>query len=513
MKMNQILESLQFAVPIFFPVLCGLLILLLGERISRKSRCAIVAAALFANLLFTVFAWTSNADSAVLFHLTKTVPVLFRTDMLSRLFTGLLSVVWLLVGIFSFEYMKHEESAEHGENRTRSLSGSTFYGFYMMVLGVMDGAFFAGNLITFYLFYEFMTLLSVPFVLHTMTKEAIFAAKKYLYYSIAGASMAVFGFAVLYSASEANIAFVPGGVFPDGIPADRQALLLIAVFLLIVGFGTKAGMFPMHGWLPSAHPVAPAPASAVLSGMITKCGVFGILRIVFYLVGADNLRGTWVQYAFLALALITVFMGSMLAFKEQLFKKRLAYSTVSQVSYVLFGIALLHPVALVGSLLHVVYHSVLKCTLFLNAGAVIYKTGKTKVEELRGIGKEMPAVMWTYTIASLGLIGIPPLCGFISKWYLCIGALEAGIGITAYLGPVVLLVSALLTAGYLLPITIKGFFPGETYDYAALEKKEPNVLMLAPLAVFAAAAVLLGMFPNALANLFTEAVGLLHLLP
>ncbi|MGN0506026.1 MAG: complex I subunit 5 family protein [Lachnospiraceae bacterium] len=510
--MNQILELLQFAAPVFFPVLCGLWMISRKGKISRKNRCIFVTAVLVINLLLTVSAWTAKADAVVLWNLTKTIPVLLKADMLSKLFTGLLSVVWLLVGIFSFEYMKHEENAEHEEEHTRSLSGDTFYGFYLMVLGVMTGVGFAGNLITFYLFYEFMTLLSVPFVLHTMTKEAVFAAKKYLYYSVAGASLAVFGFAFLYSVSGGTIAFVPGGVFSNGIPADKQGILLFAVFLLIIGFGTKAGMFPMHGWLPSAHPVAPAPASAVLSGMITKTGVLGILRVIYYLVGADNLRGTWVQYAFLVLTLITVFMGSMLAYKEQIFKKRLAYSTVSQVSYVLFGIALLHPVALIGSLLHIIYHSVLKCTLFLNAGAVIYKTGKTKVEELVGIGKEMPVTMWTYTIAALGLVGIPPVCGFISKWYLCLGALDSGTGIVEYLGPVILLLSALLTAGYLLPITIKGFFPGAEYDYASLKKKEPNGLMIVPMTVFAAAAVLLGMFPNALVEFFTGIVTQLGML-
>ncbi len=501
--MNQLWIKMGVAVPVLLPVLCGIILLVWGKKISKKVRNATVVIALLLQPVLTVLSWQQKGSEVVLWSLTKDVPVLFHIDGMSMLFSGLLAVVWLLVGIFSLEYMKHEDSTEHANAHTRSLSGATFYGFYLLVLGVMTGVFFSGNLVTFYLFYEFMTLLSMPFVLHTMTKEAIYAAKKYLFYSVAGASLAVFGFAFLYSIG-GSIAFSAGGIFPEGLTAGKEGILLVAAFLMIVGFGTKAGMFPMHGWLPSAHPVAPAPASAVLSGMITKTGVLGIIRVVFYLFGVENLRGTWVQHVFVILTLITVFMGSMLAYKEQVFKKRLAYSTVSQVSYVLFGISLMHPVALVGALLHVIYHSVIKCTLFLNAGAVIYKTGKTKVSELIGIGKEMPVTMWTFTIASLGLVGIPPVCGFVSKWYLCQGALDSGLNIVEYLGPAVLLLSALLTAGYLLSITIQVFFPGNTFDYTSVKKREANYVMLVPMLVFAVAAVMLGVLPGGLADALTE---------
>lgn len=504
--MNQIMTNIQVILPVLLPVLCGGLILIYRKKLpERKMRNRGVFLVLIVEILLTLIAWQGKGQDVILWYLTGDISVMFRIDGMSVLFTGLLSVVWALVGMFSFEYMKHEESAEHIEEHTRSLSGTQFYGFYLMVLGVMTGVGFAGNLVTFYLFYEFMTLLSVPFVLHTMTKEAIFAAKKYLFYSVAGASMAVFGFAFLYSVG-GSITFVPGGIFADGLTEGRENILLVAAFLMILGFGTKAGMFPMHGWLPSAHPVAPAPASAVLSGVITKTGVLGIIRVVFYLFGTENLKNTWVQYAFIILALITVFMGSMLAYKEQILKKRLAYSTVSQVSYVLFGIALMHPVALAGALLHIVYHSVIKCTLFLNAGAVIYKTERTKVTELRGIGKEMPVTMWTFTIASLGLVGIPPVCGFVSKWYLCQGALESGIAFFEYIGPAVLLISALLTAGYLISIVIHGFFPGEDFDYANLRKKEPNYLMLVPMIIFAIAAVGLGVLPGGLTEVCNAVV-------
>ena len=274
-------------------------------------------------------------------------------------------------------------------------------------------------------------------------------------------------------------------------------MTLFVVLLMIIGFGTKAGMFPMHGWLPTAHPVAPAPASAVLSGIITKSGVLAIIRIIFYTVGPELVRGTWVQYTWMTLALLTVFMGSMMAYKEKLLKKRLAYSTVSQVAYILFGLSVLNESGMMGALSHFVFHSVVKNGLFLAAGAVIYKTGRKTVGELGGIGKEMPVTMWCFTLASITLVGIPPTSGFISKWYLAMGSLRAGTGFFTWLGPVILLLSAMLTAGYLLPVSIKAFFPGSDYDYEALQKKEPNLLMTIPMVLYAAAALLLGMFPGA----------------
>ena len=218
------------------------------------------------------------------------------------------------------------------------------------------------------------------------------------------------------------------------------------------------------------------------------------------------IRGTWVQTVWLTLTLITVFMGSMLAYREKVMKKRLAYSTVSQISYILFGLALLNPEAMAGSLLHVVFHACIKSCLFLSAGAIIYKTGKTRVDELTGIGKEMPVTIWCYTFASLALVGIPPASGFISKWYLAGGSLESGIPIFSWLGPVILLVSALLTAGYLLPITIRGFLPGADYDYAGLEKKEPVLTMLIPLLILAGLSLLLGVFPNPLTQYLNEII-------
>ena len=475
-------QNIILVLPVILPVLAGLAAWKIENRTARN---ALVGAALVLNGLLTLLAVAIGSEEYVLWQLTETVPIYFHVDGVSRLFALLIACMWALVGIYSFEYMRHEEN----ENR--------FYLFYMISLGVLIGLSFSGNLVTMYMFYELMTLMTLPLVLHEMTKEAVAAGIKYLLYSVFGASLALLGIFFFFRYGT-SIAFTPGGVLTAQSMAGHEKLMQWGVFAMIVGFGVKAGMFPLHGWLPTAHPVAPAPASAVLSGVITKAGVLGVIRVAYYLAGPDFIRGTWIQTAWMTLALCTVFMGSMLAYREGLLKKRLAYSTVSQVSYILTGLSTLNPMGFVGALLHVVCHSVIKNTLFMSAGAIICKTGKTRVDELRGIGKEMPITIWCFTIVSAALIGIPPTCGFISKWYLAGGALKLGEVAFSWIAPCVLLVSAILTAGYLLPITIRGFFPGHDFDYAALEKKEPSAVMLLPLIMLAAAALLIGLFPAAL---------------
>ena len=477
---------------ILIPVAAGLLILCTRDFASRRNLLLFTGASLLASALLGLAAMLTGGE-LFLFSFGKNLDLYFHVDGLGKLFAGVVDVVWVLSGLYSFEYMKHEQEEKR------------FFGFYVMVFGILHGLTFAGNFVTFYLFYELMTLLSVPLILHNRSKEAISGGLKYLFYSLFGAYLVLFGLFFL-NRYALTLDFLPGGTLDLSAAAENKSLLLIVAFSMILGFSVKAGMFPLHAWLPTAHPVAPAPASAVMSGIIVKKGVLGMIRVDYYLVGADFIRGTWVQTVWMSLALLTVFMGSMLAYREKIMKKRLAYSTVSQASYILFGLSLLQPAAMTGALLHVVFHAVIKSCLFLSAGAIIYKTHKTNVSELRGIGKEMPVAIWCYTFASAALIGIPPASGFISKWYLATGALASGIDVFSWLGPVVLLVSALLTAGYLLPITVNGFLPGADYDYAALEKKEPEPTMLLPLLILAALAVILGLLPNPLTSYITGIV-------
>lgn len=479
---------------ILVPVLLGLGILLKREFKSRNTLLAVTGAGLLMGGALGLGVIFGGEMEVFLFSFGKNLDLYFHVDSLGRLFAAVVDLVWVLSGFYAFEYMKHEKEEKR------------FFGFYVMVFGILHGLTFAGNMVTFYLFYELMTLLSVPLILHNRSKEAIMGGLKYLFYSLFGAYMVLFGLFFLNSYGE-SLTFLPGGTLDMGAAAGHEGLLLVVAFSMILGFSVKAGMFPLHAWLPTAHPVAPAPASAVMSGIIVKMGVLGMIRVVYYLVGPDFIRGTWVQNTWMTLSLITVFMGSMLAYREKVMKKRLAYSTVSQASYILFGLSLLQPAAMTGALLHVVFHAVIKSCLFLSAGAIIYKTHKTNVEDLRGIGKEMPVAIWCYTFASAALVGIPPASGFVSKWYLATGALDSGTGVFSWLGPVVLLVSALLTAGYLLPIAVNGFLPGADFAYDKLEKKEPNLTMLLPLLLLAGLAILLGVLPNPLTAYIAGIVG------
>ncbi len=356
---------------------------------------------------------------------------------------------------------------------------------YLLAFGALCGIACSANLVTLYLFFEALTLTSSLLVFYPCTHEAAMAGLKYLFYSIGGAFLALLGIFFLTRMNE-GLFFLPGGValYTEAVGGD--GVLLLITFLMLIGVGAKAGMYPLHGWLPTAHPVAPAPASAVLSGLIVKAGVFFAIRIVYYIVGAETLRGTWVQYAWMVLALVTVFIGSMLAYMEPVLKKRLAYSTVSQVSYILFGLSLLTNAGMWGALLHMIYHAVAKCGLFLCAGAFITQTGCTRVDDLRGVGKAMPVTTACFAAFALSLVGIPPFSGFVSKWYLAIGAHDAGM--LALIGPAVLLISALLTAGYLFPPVVRGFFAPARPDTA-----EAPAVMTLPLVVLAVLTLALGL--------------------
>lgn len=474
---------------VFFPILSGTLLLFKKEFQNRSGLLACVGASLLLTGVLAVCAACFSGEGITLFYLTKELPIYFKIDLIGRYFSLVLAAVWVLAGFFSFSYMEHEKNEKR------------YFGFYLIVFGILLGLDFSGNLITMYLFYELMTLTSMPFVLHAQTKEAVMAALRYLFFSFAGAYMSLFGIFFLCRYGT-TLEFTDGGVIPADVLAQKPGLFLAVAMLMMVGFGVKAGMFPLHAWLPIAHPVAPGPASAVMSGIIVKGGILALIRVVYQTIGVQFLRGTWVQTAWSSLALLTVFMGSLLAFCEPVLKKRLAYSTVSQLSYIIFGLSVMQAEAVSGALFHVAAHAFIKTALFLCAAAVICRTGCKRVEELRGIGKGMPVTLWCYTIVSLGLIGIPPMSGFISKWHLAVGALDAGEHLFSWLGPIVLLVSALLTAGYLLPVTIRGFFPGADYDASRFEKKEPSGWMLIPLILLAALTVMIGIFPNMLLDAF-----------
>ena len=469
---------------IIFPILCGFSMPLLKKLNNRKIKMSLVIGFQAIITVFGILTVIGETTTTKSFVFADNLALGFTSDSFAKLFCVIVTVAWLLVTIYGTVYMKHEKSEER------------FFLFSFLTEGAMLGAAFSNNLISMYVFYELVTICSMPLVLHSLSKESVAAAKKYLYYSVAGAFLALFGIFVI-GANADSLNFVMGGFVAEASP-----LVLTAAFVMCLGFGAKAGLFPLHGWLPTAHPVAPAPASALLSAIIAKAGVIAIIRTLFFSIGPNKLAGTWVQTALLSLALLTVLMGSMMAYREKIIKKRLAFSTVSQISYVFCGLFLFTEEGVDGALWQIIAHAVVKVGLFLCAGAVIFLYGKTKVDELNGIGKKMPVTFVCFTILSLSLIGIPPTAGFYSKWELAIAALDnGGVGAFAYIIPIVLLVSALLTAGYLLEITIKAFFRVEEGETKTVAESK---IMSSVLIVLSAIALLGGVFSTQVGEIITE---------
>ena len=497
-------------VTVLVPLLGAIALMIPAFRKSTRMVRTITGAFVTLTAVLAVVIALFGDKSIELFELLPGIPVFFRSDKTAVWFAVLTVAMWVSSTIFSFEYMKHER------RETR------YCIFSMLALAALMGVCFSGNLVTTYLFYEMMTLASFPLVMHEQTKEAISAGITYLYYSLAGAFLGLIGVFFLYtyaadrSVPGGVISYVGGGFLKSDLSGNERTALTIVVFLMLVGLGSKVGMYPLHGWLPKAHPVAPAPASALLSGNITKMGILFVIRVVFFSVGPEFLQGTWAQYALLGLSLLTVFLGSMLAFREKVFKKRLAYSTVSQTSYVLAGLYLLAPVAAMGAMLHIVFHSITKNLLFLCAGAIIFRTGRTKVAQMKGVGLIMPVTMICFTLGGLALVGIPPFSGFVSKWYLAAGALDSSTGPMRFLVPAILIISALLTAGYLITMSADAFFveeaegePVKTDDPDAIDfekektKREASPFMLVPLIILAAGTLVFGLFPSLLTDWVT----------
>ncbi len=401
-------------------------------------------------------------DVFTLLKLNDKLSLSYGFDDFSRIYLMVVVTLFAFVLIYSLEYMKHKEHKV------------SYYASFFMTFFAMTMMSFSANIFTFYVNYELMTLSSAPMVMHDRTKEALKAGFKYLIYSFFGAYFVLFGFFTLGSV-DASFDFVPGGT---EIMSGTLWLVRLAVFGMVLGFSVKAGMWPMHAWLTSAHPVAVSPASALLSGAVVSAGAAGIIRLLRYTVSDMAVDGTKVslfegtvyQKIWLGLILATIVMGSLLAFFEPVLKRRLAYSTISQMSYILFGLALCSETAYDGAIMQLVAHAFAKCALFLIAGLFIKLTGCTKVDDFKGIGKKHPFILTCFLIASLSMIGIPPTGGFAAKWFLLSASLESS-GFPVWLGPIALMASALLTAGYLLPIVLKGFMPGEDFEYVKDNEK------------------------------------------
>ncbi len=438
MSLNQWLPLLVLA----SSLLPGLLIFALPEHKHRTRTALNLTSALvkLALVLWMLWGVSNQQLYEVRLALIPGLDMVFRVGPLALFFIILSSGLWLVTTVYAIGYL------EGSPNRSR------FFGFFSLCVTSTVGLAMAGSLFTFLLFYEMLTLATYPLVVHRGTPSARRAGRTYLYYTVSGGALLLAGTAWLYSLT-GTLEFVPQG-FVSGLDASHHPALIAIFVLLIAGLGVKAALVPLHGWLPRAM-VAPAPVSALLHAVaVVKAGAFGIVRVVYEVYGVEFSSALGVAYPLAMVAAFTIIYGSLRALYQDDLKRRLAYSTVSQVSYITLGVAIVGPIATIGGLVHLVHQGVMKITLFFCAGNLAETLGIHKVSEMNGVGRRMPWTMGAFTVGAFGMIGLPPFAGFISKWYLSLGALEAGRDWVILL----LVVSSLLNAVYFLPILHAAWF-------------------------------------------------------
>ncbi|MFQ3535017.1 MAG: monovalent cation/H+ antiporter subunit D family protein [Aggregatilineales bacterium] len=413
--------------------------------------------------------------------------LVLRSDSLSVLFVILSATLWLVTTIYAIGYL------EESPNRSR------FFGFFSLCVSATMGIALAGNLITLLIFYEFLTICTYPLVVHRGTEKALRGGRTYLVYTLIGGVLLLVAVIWLHVIA-GPVEFVDGGAL-NGIAEEQPALFSLVYLMFVAAFGVKAAIVPLHGWLPRAM-VAPAPVSALLHAVaVVKAGAFGIVRITYDLYGINVANALGVLMPLLFATCLTIIVGSLFAVFQDDLKKRLAYSTVSQVSYIILGVALFGPIGSIGGLLHLVHQGVMKITLFFGAGNLAETLGIHKVSEMDGVGRRMPLTMAAFTIGALGMIGVPPTAGFVSKWYLGSGAIEANA--SWVIG--VLVLSSLLNAAYFLPILYRAWFKTqqapwpEEHNFGG--RLETHWMLLMPPIVTGFFALFLGVLPFMLRSL------------
>ncbi|MET0066913.1 MAG: proton-conducting transporter membrane subunit [Candidatus Thiodiazotropha sp.] len=461
----------------------GLLIFLLAEERHRTRTALNLLGALTKLLLVGVLIWGvfHERDFETRWALAPGLDFVLQADALSVLFVSLSTLLWLVTTVYAIGYL------ENTPHRSR------FFGFFSLCVTATVGLALAGNLFTFVLFYELLTLATYPLIAHKGSPEALRGARIYLGYTLVGGLLLMIGAVWLHTLT-GPVGFVQGGMLAGQNGLDEGVLRWIFL-LLILGLGVKAALVPLHGWLPRAM-VAPAPVSALLHAVaVVKAGAFGIVRVVYDVYGVEFAADLGMLDLLAVVAAVTIVYGSFKALSQDHLKKRLAYSTVSQVSYIVLGTAILGPLATVGGLVHLVHQGIMKITLFFAAGNYAESLGIHRISEMDGVGRRLPRTTLAFTIGALGMIGIPPVAGFISKWYLGLGALQAGVG--AWVVPV-LVVSSLLNAAYFLPILYRAWFKRPVGPWPAERPRAtpgelPGALLWPPL-VTAALSLLAGLF-------------------
>ena len=394
-----------------FPALCALLCWFVPALRPDKARDRFVLAALVASFLLTVALCLTGDGSLTLFTISQNLPVVAASDGLSRLFSLLMSGMWLLSGAFSFGYMAHE-----GAQRR-------FYTFYLLTLSALLGLCFAGTLVTMYLCFELMTLLSVALVLHSLTKEAVAAGMKYLLYSIAGAMMGLLGI-FFFTANAVTPLFVPGGTLSPDAVASQGPLLLWVLLITVIGFGTKAGLFPMHTWLPDAHSQAPSPVSALLSGVLLKCAMLVIMR--FYGFTIQAVGAEYPQLLLLIVGTLSILVAALSMFRQDDLKRRFAYSSVENVGVIALCLGIGGPLGIAAALLHCVFHGFTKTLAFCVSGNIQHAFGTRSLAKIQGVVEVAPATAALAVLALLGLGAFPPFGMFISEFLTFVAGVTAG---------------------------------------------------------------------------------------
>lgn len=467
------------------PLVGGLLILITGNRPNlREAVTLVTATTLFWNVFGIYQAWQAGtALELSLFDTVTGIPIAFKVEPLGMLFALIASFLWIVTSLYAIGYMR----GHHEKNQTR------FYFFFAVAIASVMGLTFSGNLLTLFIFYEVLTLSTFPLVTHAGTDAARKGGRTYLGILL-GTSIAFFLLALIATwAISGTLDFTAGGILPEGIPAPLVALLY-GLFLFGVG---KAALMPFHRWLPAAM-VAPTPVSALLHAVaVVKAGVFSVLKITVYIFGIESLQSGQASQWMLYVAGATVLLASLIAMTKDNLKARLAYSTVSQLAYIVMGAALAHQLGIIGGAMHIATHAFGKITLFFAAGAIMVASHKTEISQMRGLGRAMPFTFGAMLIGCLSIIGLPPMGGTWSKWYLVMATVDTEQWIM--LG--ILLVSSLLNIAYLLPIPIRAFYGGTTSSNPTTAIKEAPLFCLIAMGISASGCLFLFFYPQPLYEL------------
>ncbi len=463
----------------------GVLIFAIPESFRRWRTLLNLAGAVLKVALVGVMALgvADGQEFELRFPLLPGMDLALVADPLAMLLVVLSSVLWLVTTVYAVGYL------ERSPHRRR------FFGFFSICVTATVGVAMAGNLLTFLLFYELLTLSTYPLVVHRGTDVARRAGRVYLIYTLTGGTVLFGGIVWLYVLA-GTVEFAPRG-FVSGLPASEHGSLALIFLILVAGVGVKAALVPLHGWLPRAM-VAPAPVSALLHAVaVVKAGVFGIVRIVQNVYGVEFSLDLGLTPPLAVVAAVTIVYGSLRALHQDDLKRRLAFSTVSQVSYIVLGTAVVGPLATVGGLVHLVHQGLMKITLFLCAGNLAETLDIHRISEMNGVARRMPWTMAAFSVAALGMIGLPPLVGFISKWYLGLGGVEAGESWVL----AVLVVSGMLNGAYFLPILYAAWFreppPRWPHDQGSPGRLETSWWLLAPPLTTAFLTLFLGLLASA----------------